>query len=112
LTPAQRKTLDAIVKLSAGGVHPTFRDVLEERKNRSLSSIHRNIHALARQGYIVLGTSGRIEGVVVPKPIESLSDDALDTLAGRVAYECEIRSRPGQTHRFPSIQAVLEAICE
>jgi SOS-response transcriptional repressor LexA len=77
MTPAQRKTLDAIVKLSAGGVHPTFRDVLEERKNRSLSSIHRNIHALARQGYIVLGTSGRIEGVVVPEPVEALSDQAL-----------------------------------
>lgn len=77
MTPKQKEMLDAIEALTVDGVSPTFRDLKDYLGMTSLNNVHRVIHRLIEDGYLI-HVSGRWRSLRLVSRTDSRSVETMD----------------------------------
>lgn len=96
-TREQGRTLEAIRKLTRGGVPPSYAELQEELGIASRGGVHRLLHALKDRGLVTF-EFGRARSLRIIDPddaidVESLSDGALARLHRRIIIEHQRRGQ-------------------
>lgn len=85
MTPHQRTLLDAIRRLSAGGIAPTYDQLRLECGLSSKSEVHRMVDALCQAGYLArLPAKARSLVLTTPQPLDAMNRDALLALRSEI----------------------------